>query len=84
MRPFGLDACTQRTTFWAKMLVRPTGYDTVPYHELFSAVVAVVDLTCVHDALATLVTEWTRVFMHGRWRSVFRVALFAFSVANVG
>ena len=45
------------STFWAQMLMRPTGNDTIAHHELFSTVVAVVDLTCMHDALATLVTE---------------------------
>ena len=72
------------STFWAQMLMRPTGNDTIAHHELFSTVVAVVDLTCMHDALATLVTEWTRVFVHGRWPFVFSFALFVFGVANFG
>ena len=73
-----------RSTFWAKMLMRPTDNDTVAHPELFSTVVAVIDLTCMHDALATLVTEWARVFVHGLWRFVFSVAVFVFSVANFG
>ena len=89
---FNLDAAIRfgrmhhRSTFWAKMLMRPTDNDTVTHHELFSTVVAVVDFTCMHDALTltTLVTEWARVFVHGLWRFVFSVALFVFSVANFG
>ena len=87
---FDLDAAIRfgrihhRSTFWAQMLVRPTGNETVAHHELFSTLVAVVDFTCVHAALATLVTEWTRIFVHGRWRFVFSVALFVFTVANFG
>ena len=66
------------------MLMRPTGNDTIAHQELFSTVAAVVDLTCVHAALTTLVTEWTRVFVHRRWHFVFGFALFVFGVANFG
>ena len=80
---FNPDAATlfggvhNHTTFWARMLVCAAGNETVLHHELLSTIVTMVDLSCMHDAVASLVTEWTRVCVHWRWG-------FALNGANFG